>query len=135
MNKKDAKNNDGRRVARVEKEVHSAIAEFLIRGLKTPLAGIVTVSRVRMPADFRGAKVFVSVLGSDQDRKKSIETLQARAFEVQKYIGRELKMRYCPKLTFLIDESTEKVLKIEKILLELKSKDTPSAITHDESGE
>lgn len=111
---------DGRRVARVEREIQATIAQFLIRGFKTPLPGLVTVASVKMPADLRAAKVYVSVLGSDEQKSETIELLQERAFEIQKYIGAELKMRYCPKLTFFPDHTTEEVLKVERILHELE---------------
>lgn len=111
---------DGRRVARVEQEIQKTVAQFLISGFRRPLPGLVTVSRVIMPADLRAAKVYVSVLGSDADRKQALETLQDRAFEVQKFVGNELRMRYCPKITFYSDETTEHVLKIDRILHDLE---------------
>lgn len=118
---------DGRRVARVEREIQATIAQFLIRGFKTPLPGLVTVASVRMPADLRAAKVYISVLGSEVQKAEALELLQDRAFEIQNYIGKELKMRYCPKLSFFTDHTTEEVLKVERILHELeverKSKD------------
>ncbi|MFN8845390.1 MAG: 30S ribosome-binding factor RbfA [Bdellovibrionales bacterium] len=115
---------DGRRVSRVEKEVQIQIARYLISGFSQSLPGIVTVSSVRMPADLRTAKVFISVLGSDEETENVLELLQGRAFEIQNFIGRELKMRYCPKLTFLKDHTTEQVIKIEKILHDLKQTKT-----------
>lgn len=110
---------DGRRVARVEREIQATIAQFLIRGFKTSLPGLVTVASVRMPADLRAAKVYVSVLGADDQQEETLELLQERAFEIQNYIGKELKMRYCPKLTFYLDHTTDQVLKVERILHEL----------------
>lgn len=107
---------DGRRVARVEREIQATIAQFLIRGFRTPLPGLVTVSQVKMPADLRAAKVYISVLGSSAQQEEALELLQERAFEIQNYIGKELKMRYCPKLTFYADHTTEEVLKVERIL-------------------
>ena len=116
-----AKEGDGgRRKERVEKEIQNTIAQFLIKGFRFPLPGLVTVASVRMPGDLRTAKVYVSVLGSEEEQEQAIETLQERAFEVQNFIGKELKMRYCPKLTFIADHTTEKVLKIERILQDIK---------------
>lgn len=111
---------DGRRVARVEREIQATIAQFLIRGFKSPLPGLVTVASVKMPADLRAAKVYVSVLGDEKQQDEALDLLQERAFEIQNYIGKELKMRYCPKLTFYLDHATEQVLKVEKILHELE---------------
>lgn len=110
---------DGRRVQRVEQEIQRSVAQFLISGFRFPLPGLVTVSRVLMPGDLKTAKVYVSVFGSEEDREKAVETLQERAFEVQNHIGKELKMRFCPKLKFYADEATEHVLKIDRILHDL----------------
>lgn len=111
---------EGRRVTRVEKEIQQVIASYLINGFSEKLPGLVTVASVKMPGDLRTARVFVSVLGEEPLLQNVLEILQARAFEIQKFIGHELKMRYCPKLTFEADTTTSQVLKIEKILSELK---------------
>ena len=118
---------DGRRISRVEKEVQMQVAQYLISGLSTPLPGLVTVTHVKMPADLRTAKVYVSVLADETSVEKVIELLQKRAFEVQDYISHQLKMRYCPKLTFMKDHTTEEVLKIEKILHDLKINRKPES--------
>lgn len=124
---------DGRRVARVEREVQATIAQFLIRGFRTPLPGLVTVAQVKMPADLRSAKVYVSVLGSDAQKEETLDLLQERAFEIQNFIGKELKMRYCPKLTFFPDHTTDQVLKVEKILHELEEERKLKGEGHNES--
>ncbi len=111
----------GRRVARVEREVQQTIAHFLISGFKLPLPGLVTVARVQMPGDLRTAKVYISVIGETAQLDKTIELLQARAFEIQNYLGKELKMRYCPKLFFYADFDTEQILKVDRILQELET--------------
>lgn len=130
---------DGRRVARVEREVQQTVAQFLISGFRLPLPGIVTVARVRMPGDLRTAKVYVSILGDPKLLDEAVELLQERAFEIQNYLGKELKMRYCPKLTFYPDNETEEILKVEKILQELdnerKSKSKKSTDEDDDSSE
>lgn len=128
------KNQDeGRRIARVEREVQQTIAQFLISGFRLPLPGLVTVARVQMPGDLRTAKVYISVLGESQDLQKAVDLLQERAFEVQKFLGSELKMRYCPKLTFYADSTTQEILKVEKILqnLEQERQKTPAGTSED----
>jgi ribosome-binding factor A len=114
------KDGDGRRVARVEREVQQTIAQFLISGFKLPLPGLVTVARVQMPGDLRTAKVYISVLGEPDHLQEAVKLLQERAFEVQNYLSRELKMRYCPKLSFLPDANTAQILKVERILADLE---------------
>lgn len=116
--------SDGRRVSRVEKEVQSIISTYIIQNMQSELPGLVTIGRVQIPADLRLAKVYVSILnlnnGTEESRidqlNKSISILQSWAKDIQDEIGKKLKMKYLPKLTFYADESTEKILKIEKIL-------------------
>lgn len=113
---------DGRRVVKFEKQVQEIIAEYFLKGIKLQVPGLITVSRVVMPKDLRSAKVFVSIYGEEVNKNDVIESIQARAFEIQKHLGVSLKSRYCPKLKFMLDESLEKTLKVEKILDELSKK-------------
>ncbi len=117
---KTQQGDGGRRIARAEQEIQKTIAQFLVSGFSHRLLGLVTVSKVMMPADLRAAKVYISVLGTDEEQKNTIEVLQKRAFEIQKFIGDQLRMRFCPKLTFFADDTTEHVLKVDRILHELE---------------
>jgi ribosome-binding factor A len=129
----------GRRTARVEREVQQTIARFLISGFKLPLPCIMTVARVQMPGDLRTAKVFVSVIGEPSQLDKAVELLQARAFEIQNYLGKELKMRYCPKLAFYADFDTAQIMRVDRILQDLEAErnqaNQPSKKSEDESNE
>lgn len=121
---------DGRRKVRVEKEVQELISGFIIRQLRHDLPGVVTVTRVTMPADFRTANIYVTYFagesqlggGADGETLDAAEVLQSWAADIQDEIAHTMKMRYCPRLTFYNDETTEKILKIEKIISEI-SKD------------
>lgn len=126
---------DGRRVARVEREVQQTVAQFLISGFKLQLPGIITVARVQMPGDLRSAKVYVSVLGDPKLLDEAVDILQERAYEIQNYLGKELKMRYCPKLTFYPDHETAEILKVERILQDLETERKSRKSDNDDSGE
>lgn len=125
---------DGRRVNRVEKEVQASIANYLIRSFRFE-GGIVTVAKVILTADLRSARVYVSLLsgiGPESEEaaptKKSklnpmdvlLNELKYEAGEIQNHIAHELKLRYVPKLQFFKDETTDKVLAIEKALHTIK---------------
>ncbi len=113
---------DGRRKVRVEKEVQEIVSRFIISQLRQDLQGVVTVTRVQMPADFRAAQIFVTYFQPENVSEKVTdvaEVLNSWAKDIQDEIAHVLKMRYCPKLTFYNDETTEKILKIEKILNDL----------------
>ncbi len=110
---------DGRRVARVETEVQRLVAQYLITHLREEVPGIVTVARVKMPADLRLAKVYISVLNFDGKMLDVIKTLQSHAAEIQRFIADHLRMRYSPKVAFFEDDVTQKVLKVDGILRSL----------------
>jgi ribosome-binding factor A len=115
---------DGRRKVRVEMEVQEVVSGFIIRQLKNDLPGLVTVTRVQMPADFRNAQIYVTYFSLDESENKldAAGILNSWAADIQDEISHKLKMRYCPKVTFYNDETTSKILKIEKILSDI-SKD------------
>ncbi|MCM2352552.1 MAG: 30S ribosome-binding factor RbfA [Pseudobdellovibrio sp.] len=128
---------DGRRVARVEREVQSVISTFIIQRLQRELPGLITVARVQIPPDLRQARVYVSLLQTNVEElqldpkdqlikapqvkmlQEAVKILQSWAPEIQDEIGNKLNMKYLPKLTFFADESTEKILRVEKIISEI----------------
>lgn len=132
---------DGRRKIRVEHEVQEVISNFIIRQLRHDLPGLVTVTRVTMPADFRTANVYVTYFapegngGEDAGTPDVAEVLQSWSKDIQDEIGHTMKMRYCPRLTFYNDETTEKILKIEKILSDISKDPQKAANLDDEFGE
>ncbi|MBC7464950.1 MAG: 30S ribosome-binding factor RbfA [Bdellovibrio sp.] len=123
--------DNNRRKERVEREVQQIISSYLIQNLQTELNGLVTVSRVQMPLDFRTAKVYTTFFSQDGENPKYIDELKRWAPDIQREIDNKLKMRYCPKLTFLEDESTEDILKIERIIAEISKKNASSATGSD----
>lgn len=128
--------SDGRRVQRVEKEIREVIGQYLIRGFRGELPGIVSVSRVIASKDLRTAKVLVTLLvpatvasPNEEDEKKTrvahdqtVDVLQAHAHQFQDEVNRCLKMKHCPRITFLYDDGFEHALRVESILRDLKIK-------------
>jgi ribosome-binding factor A len=113
---------DGRRKIRIEKEVQEIVSRFIIKHLRSDLPGLITITRVQMPADFRAAQIFVTYFSPEEMPGQNLdvaEVLQGWAKDIQDEIAHVLKMRYCPKLTFFNDETTEKILKIEKTLADI----------------
>ncbi|MBC7419519.1 MAG: 30S ribosome-binding factor RbfA [Bdellovibrio sp.] len=112
---------DGRRKTRVEREVQLLISQYIINHLKHDVPGVVTVTRIQMPSDFRAAQLFVTYFDSNPEARKIdiAKVLQSWSKDIQNEIAHKLKMRYCPKLTFFKDEATDRILKIEKLLADL----------------
>lgn len=108
-----------RRILRVEKELREVLGAWLT-SLRGEIRGFASISRVQVAQDLRSALVMVSVMGTDEDREETIEILQDFAHEAQDEVHHQLKMRFTPKLTFKLDTSLEKQLKVEGILHKLE---------------
>ncbi|MBC7753838.1 MAG: 30S ribosome-binding factor RbfA [Moraxellaceae bacterium] len=148
---KKSKSSDGkidsRRISRVEQEIQSIVSLYIIQNLQAELPGLVTIGRVRVPGDLRTANIYVSLLNirtveddsngkkvpSGKELEKALKTLQAWSKDMQDAINKKLQMKYLPKLTFFADESTEKILRIEKILSHMSTTEKVSGIADDEN--
>ncbi|MEK6553904.1 MAG: 30S ribosome-binding factor RbfA [Bdellovibrionota bacterium] len=113
---------DSRRILKVEKELQQLIASYIARGVGQKLYGLVSVSRVQVTEKLRTAKVFISVLGSDEDRDNSMEILNERLKDIQKHVASKLSMRFTPRLSFTIDHGFEHMIKIESLLHDISKK-------------
>src|SRR5438105_8821901 len=104
------------------RRVNEALKEVLSEGvgeLKDPRIGFVTVTGVETSADLRQARVFVSVLGSERKREASLAGLAAAHGVLQARIGRELRMKRTPQLTFEYDPSVERGVRMTQLIDEL----------------
>jgi ribosome-binding factor A len=83
---------------------------------------MVTVTAVEVPRDLKQAKIFVSLLGSDADRAATLEALAATTGYLRGRIGRALRLRVAPELTFKLDESVARAARIESLLAQVRDK-------------
>ena len=108
------------------RRVNAAVREVLsetVGELKDPRIGFVTVTGVRTSTDLRQAVVYVSVLGSERKREKTIEGLQAAHGLLQARIARELRMKRTPQLTFEYDPTVERGVRMTQLIDELAPDD------------
>jgi ribosome-binding factor A len=106
------------------RRVNESIKEVLgvtLPELKDPRIGFVTITGVETAPDLRHAKVFVSVLGSEKAREKSLEGLAAAHGTLQARLARELRMKRTPQLTFEYDPTVERGVRMTKLIDELAS--------------
>jgi ribosome-binding factor A len=112
---------DHRRSERVAEGIRAEVATFLAEDAKDPrLVGLVTVTGVDVTRDLRHAKVFVSIMGSDDERRATLQGLESAAGHLRSRIGRALRLRVAPEITFRYDDSVSRAAKIEALLAELK---------------
>jgi len=92
---------------------------MLSRGLKDSRLCFVTVTGVRMSADLRCARVFVSLMGSEDEKKESFEALRSAAGSVRHELGSRIRTRFLPEIDFVIDASREYGDRIDSLLAEI----------------
>jgi ribosome-binding factor A len=108
-----------KRSERLGELILAEISDLITRDIKDPRVGFVTFTRVEMSDDLRYAKVFVSSLGSEQEKARMLQGLSSATGYIRRHLGRALHLRYTPEITFLIDESLEHGAKIAQLLREL----------------
>lgn len=101
---------------RVNEALREVLSARIAGGLKDPRIGFVTVTAVETSPDLRHARVFVSVLGSDEERSESLAGLQRAHGVLQAEIARVTHMKRTPELKFVYDETVEKGMRINELL-------------------
>jgi ribosome-binding factor A len=110
------------RMRRVNEAVRQVLSEAVAE-LKDPRIGFVTVTGVETSTDLREARVFVSVLGSERGRDRTLEGLAAAHGVLQARLGRELRMKRTPQLAFEYDPTVERGVRMSQLIDELTPDD------------
>jgi len=114
----------GRRIDRIEEQLRIEVSEILERELHDPRARSATVTGVKVSPDLRHARIFVSVLGGEDERRKALQGLRSAAGFVRKSLGKRLQhMKRIPEIVFDYDESIEKGLRIEELLQQIRTEE------------
>ncbi len=84
--------------------------------------GFLTVTEVRMTPDLKSAKIYVSIFGDQARKEKSLAMLEEQKSFVRAELGHAVRLKYTPTIAFYLDDTLDRVMKIEGILNEIKSK-------------
>lgn len=120
-----------KRTARLNSLLKEVISDVIRKDTRNPhINSLLTVTRVDITSDLHYAKVYVSVIGSDLQKKETIEALQSAAGFIAVNCSKQVVMRYFPQLTFKLDDSVDKHMRIEMLLQEIgteqKAREKPS---------
>lgn len=95
------------RVEKVQELMKQEISKIILRELKDPRIGFVTVTSVECTGDLREAKVYVSLMGSEQQVKDCWAGLQSSLGFIRREIGKRIRLRFTPELSFVVDKSLD----------------------------
>jgi len=105
---------------RVDEAIRQVIGDAMAGELKDPRVGFVTVTDVRTSADLSHARVYVSVLGDEQQRRASLEGLRSAHGFLQRQLAAELHLKRTPTLEFSYDDTTDRALRVDALLAEIE---------------
>ncbi len=108
----------GSRMRRNNEVLREVVGAAIAGELSDPRIGFVTVTSVETSPDLRTAKVFVSVLGSEEEREATLEGLRSSHGVIQSRIAAETRMKRTPTVTFHYDDTIERGARISELLEE-----------------
>ena len=110
---------EGKRSEKVADLIQKEISQMLVKSVKDPRIGFVTITRVAVSEDCRSAKVYFSVAGDLTERENSMKGLNSAKGYVRKELGRRIRLRYTPEILFLFDPSIEYSIHLEELIQSL----------------
>ena len=109
---------------RVKEAIKKEVSSILVEELEDPRLGFVTISDVELSPDMRHAKVFFSVLGKEEDYKKTQGALDSALGFIRRLVAERLNLRVAPEIIFRDDRSSEYSVRIQQVLDEIKELET-----------
>jgi ribosome-binding factor A len=104
---------------RVGEQLKKELSDIFQKELKDPRIGFLTVTAVEMTGDLSQAKVYISVLGNDEQKENSLKAIAKAQGFIRSEIGKRIRLRHTPELIFKFDESIAYGTRIEKLLSEI----------------
>ena len=121
------------RPTRVAEQIRKEVAELLMKGVKDPRIGFVSVMAVKMTPDLAYADVFVSLFGSESEKKASLVGLQRSAGWIRREIGKHLRMRVTPEIRFREDTTLDDVYRLEEKFKEIHAEEDARKDEHEDA--
>ena len=105
---------------RVEEAIKKEVSTIIHDELKDPRIGFLTIIRIELTKDLRSAKIFYSVLGKDEERRKTKLALDSALGFIRSRVAERVNLRIATELMFYEDRSSEYSVRIEEVLNQLK---------------
>ena len=108
------------RIEKLQELIKQEMSKMLLKELKDPRIGFVTVTDVEMTGDLRAAKIFVSIMGGAEQVQSSLEGLNSALGFIRREIGQRIRLRFTPEISFTLDTSLDYSEHIQKLLLQVE---------------
>ncbi|HEY3284565.1 MAG TPA: 30S ribosome-binding factor RbfA [Armatimonadota bacterium] len=124
-----------RRTEKVEEVLRDIVSEILLREMKDPRLGFLTITGVQVSPDLRSAHIYYSVLGDEAQQKTTADALRRASGFVRTQVGRRTTFRFVPELDFRYDPSVQHGSRVMELLEQVhREEQSPAATPTDEAG-
>ncbi|MFZ5642392.1 MAG: 30S ribosome-binding factor RbfA [Bacillota bacterium] len=113
------------RPGRLAEAIKKEISDILMNEIKDPRLGFVTVTLVEVSPDLRYARIYASVLGNEDQQKSTTEVLNRATGYIRSEIGKRIRLRYTPEITFKLDNSIERGTRVIRLIEEVNNEGDP----------
>ena len=110
-----------KRSDRIAETIREEISSILLQEINDPRIQFVSVMRVEVSADLQHAKIFVSIIGSEEKKQEAFEGLKSARGFIQRKLGKRIRLRYTPEISFKMDTSVDEGMHIYELLQEIKN--------------
>ena len=100
------------------------ISDILHKRIRDPRIGFCTIIRVEVSKDLRHAKVYVSIMGTEDQQKSTLAGLKSATGFIRREIGSRIELRHTPEILFKIDKSVDHSIRIARLIEEVKESET-----------
>ncbi|ANY69631.1 30S ribosome-binding factor RbfA [Paenibacillus algorifonticola] len=114
------------RVGRVGEQIKKELSQIIQTEIKDPRVGFITVTGVETSNDLSQAKVYLSVLGSEEQKEETLKAIGRATGFIRSELGKRMRLRHTPVLIFKFDSSIEYGSRIEGILEEINGENKGS---------
>ncbi len=107
----------GTRLTRINDEIMRESAKIIQLEVKDPrLSPLTSVTKVDTTNDLKICKIYVSVLGGEENKKDTLVALKNASGFIRKELAKRINLRITPELTFLIDDTAEYAARLEALI-------------------
>jgi ribosome-binding factor A len=114
-----------KRADKIAEAIHEVVSGLLIKGIKDPRVGFVTVTAVEVTDDLHLARIYYSMMGDENARRECAAGLNSAQGFFRREVGKNLQLRYIPDILFVFDESIERGSRIDALLNEIQKAEEP----------
>ncbi len=114
------------RALRIAQMIKEVVGELLLTELRDPRIGFVSISDVEVSGDLRIVKIFISAMGSEAEKKASLEGLESAKGLIRSSIGKAISLRYTPDVVLVADESIARGSELIDLMSKVNTKENQS---------